>query len=187
MHMEGERRIAATRDNVWRALNDPDILQRCIPGCRSIERDGDDAFQAVADVKLGPVKASFRGKIALEDTDPPIRCRLVAKGDAGATGFASGEAGIRLEAQDGETRIQYTADATVGGKLARVGARVVDAAARKIADEFFARLEAALEPPAAAATEPATAEIHPGTRRRNVWLAAFLVLLAVALYLLVAL
>jgi hypothetical protein len=155
MKMQGERHIAAPPDAVWRALNEPKILERSIPGCESVERTGDTTFDAVATVKIGPVSARFRGKVELSDLDPPRGYRIQGEGQGGAAGFARGGAVVGLEPEGSGTLLRYTVDATVGGKLAQLGARLVDAAARKMADEFFTRFDAAVAGPPAAAVPAA--------------------------------
>jgi hypothetical protein len=149
---------------VWQALNDPEVLRQCIPGCETIEKLSDTAFQATATAKVGPVKAKFKGKVELTDMDPPNGYTISGEGTGGAAGFAKGGAKVALaDLGGGRTRLDYDVDATVGGKLAQIGQRLVDGAARKIADSFFDRfavivggpVEAA---PAEAATPSETAK-----------------------------
>jgi carbon monoxide dehydrogenase subunit G len=164
MDMTGEFRIPAPRQRVWEALNDPAILKESIPGCEEIEKLSDTELQAKVTAKVGPVKARFGGKVTLSDLDPPNGYKITGEGSGGAAGFAKGGATVRL-ADDGDgTRLSYTVEAHVGGKLAQIGSRLIDATARKMADDFFARfseaVSAAAPQPAAvapAAPEPAAA------------------------------
>jgi carbon monoxide dehydrogenase subunit G len=153
MDFSGRYVIPASPEAVWAALNDPEILKYCIPGCEEIEKTSPTDFAAVATLKIGPVKARFRGKVALSDLDPPHRCRLSGEGQGGVAGFAKGGAEVVLTPEgDGGTMLTYTAQATVGGKLAQIGQRLVDGAAKQIADDFFGRFSTAL---GAAAPAPA--------------------------------
>jgi len=149
MEMSGEYRIAAPRETVWRALNDPEILQRSIPGCESIEKQSDTDMTAKATIQVGPVKARFSGKVKLLNLDPPNGYTISGEGQGGVAGFAKGGADVALSDDGaGGTILKYTAKATVGGKLAQLGARLIDATAAKMAGEFFSRFAAAVAPPA---------------------------------------
>lgn len=139
MRMSAEQRVPATRQIVWEALNDPEVLRRSLPGCESVERIGDDQLSAAVTAKVGPVKARFQGRITLSDIDPPRGYRLAGEGQGGAAGFAKGGATVTLEPDGDATLLKYDVEATVGGKLAQIGSRLVDAAARKFADDFFSR------------------------------------------------
>lgn len=139
MEFTGEYRIPAPRQKVWEALNDPAVLQQCIPGCESLEKAGDNELKATVRMKIGPVSARFGGKVALSDIDPPSGYRISGEGQGGAAGFAKGGAAVKLAEADGETVLTYTADAQVGGKIAQIGARLIDGAAKKLADEFFSK------------------------------------------------
>jgi carbon monoxide dehydrogenase subunit G len=154
MDFSGRYVIPASTESVWAALNDPEILRYCIPGCEEIDKTSPTDFVAVATLKIGPVKAKFRGKVTLTDLDPPHLCRLVGEGQGGVAGFAKGEADILLAEADGGTVLSYTARATVGGKLAQIGQRLIDGAAKQIADDFFARFTRALTDAAPVALEP---------------------------------
>lgn len=137
MDMTGEYRIPAPRQTVWEALNDPEVLRQCIPGCEEIDKLSATEMTAKVTAKVGPVKARFSGKVTLSDLDPPNGYRISGEGTGGAAGFAKGGAAVKL-ADDGEgTRLNYTVEAHVGGKLAQIGSRLVDAAAKKVADDFF--------------------------------------------------
>ena len=158
MDMTGERRIAAPRQTVWQALNDPDTLKTSIPGCESLEKTSDTDLKATAAVKIGPIAARFTGKVQLLDLDPPNSYRIEGEGQGGVAGFAKGGAVVRL-ADDGDgTLLTYEVKAQVGGKIAQLGARLIDATAKQMADAFFTRFAAevvALVPTAAAAAAPA--------------------------------
>ncbi len=158
MDMNGEQRIAADRQAVWQALNDLEVLQACIPGCESIEQLGENEHQLTLTAAVGPVKAKFKGRMRLADLDPPQAYRLAFEGQGGVAGFAKGEAQVRLEPDGEGTLMRYAAQAQVGGKLAQVGSRLIDAAAKKLADDFFAAFKARVAP--AGAPEPA-AEVAP--------------------------
>jgi uncharacterized protein len=142
MDMTGDYLIAASRDAVWSALNDLDVLKEAIPGCESIARLSENEIDAVVTAKIGPVKASFKGLITLSDLDPPKGYTIRGEGKGGAAGFAKGGAKVRLEEEPDGTRLIYTVDASVGGKIAQVGGRLITSAAKKLADEFFSRLGA---------------------------------------------
>lgn len=137
MEMTGEYRIPAPRETVWAALNDPVVLQSCIPGCESLERGAENEFKATVRAKVGPVSARFSGKVTLSDFDPPKSYRISGEGQGGAAGFAKGGAVVNLEEDGAGTILRYTADAQVGGKLAQIGSRLIDGTAKKLADEFF--------------------------------------------------
>ncbi|MEI9932428.1 MAG: carbon monoxide dehydrogenase subunit G [Rhizomicrobium sp.] len=154
MDFTGRYVIPAPVDAVWAALNDPEILKHCIPGCEELEKSSPTEFVALATLKIGPVKAKFRGKITLSDLAPPHRCRLAGEGQGGVAGFAKGEAEVVLTEEDNGTVLTYTAKATVGGKLAQIGQRLIDGAAKQIADDFFGRFTHALTNAAPVALEP---------------------------------
>ncbi len=154
MEMTGERRIPAPRQRVWERLNDPETLKACIPGCETIEKVSDTEFTAKVVAKVGPVKASFSGKVTLSDLDPPARYTITGEGTGGVAGFAKGSATVELAEEDGETVLRYGAQGQVGGKLAQIGSRLIDATARKMADEFFSRFVTVMNPESAAGTAP---------------------------------
>jgi hypothetical protein len=145
MDMTGEYRIPAPRQKVWEALNNPDVLKACIPGCESIEKLSDTEMTAKVAAKVGPVSAKFSGKVILSELDPPNGYRIGGEGNGGAAGFAKGGATVKL-ADDGAggTILSYKVDAQIGGKLAQIGSRLVDGVARKMADDFFRRFSAAV-------------------------------------------
>jgi carbon monoxide dehydrogenase subunit G len=146
MDFTGRYLIPASPETVWAGLNDPEILRGCIPGCEQIDKTSPTEFVAAATLKIGPVKATFRGKVTLADLNPPRRCTLRGEGQGGVAGFAKGDAEVLLTPEGDHTVLTYTAKASVGGKLAQIGQRLIDGAARQIADDFFARFAAALTP-----------------------------------------
>ncbi len=142
MDMKGEYRIPATKQAVWEALNDPETLKTCIPGCETIEKTSDTEMSATVKAKVGPVSARFKGKVTLSDLNPPNSYRISGEGQGGPAGFGKGGATVSLEEDGTDTILRYEANAQVGGKLAQIGARLVDGAAKKIADEFFSNFAA---------------------------------------------
>jgi carbon monoxide dehydrogenase subunit G len=164
MEMSGEERIPASQDDTWAALNDPEILKACVPGCEVIERQAENEYQVLMVVRIGPVSAKFKGKLALSDLRPLHSYAIAFEGQGGAAGFGKGSAQVQL-APDGEgTKLSYQVKANVGGKLAQIGSRLVDAAARKVATDFFAAFNekvAALHGAPAAAHEEHAPEPVP--------------------------
>ena len=146
MEMNGERRIPAPREQVWERLNDPETLKLCIPGCETIDKLSDTEFTAKVTARVGPVKATFNGKVRLTDLDPPSGYTISGEGTGGVAGFAKGAATVALTEEGGETVLRYGVQAQVGGKLAQIGSRLVDGVARKFADEFFTKFVAAMTP-----------------------------------------
>ena len=206
MDLTGEYRIPAPRETVWAALNNPDILKACIPGCEELNKTSDTEFVARVVAKIGPVKAGFNGKVTLSDLDPPNGYTIAGEGQGGAAGFAKGGAKVRLEPADGgsATVLHYAADAQIGGKLAQIGSRLVEGTARKLADEFFAAFatqaaagaparaaEAAPAPTAEVASQPGTtpAPVAAGQPSRGlspiVWIVGLVVIIAIILGLVV--
>ncbi len=199
MDMTGSERIAAPRDKVYEALNDPEILKASIPGCESIEKLSDTEMTATVVTKVGPVKAKFQGAVTLSDLDPPNGYTISGEGKGGPAGFAKGGAKVRLEEDGGATVLHYEVKADVGGKLAQLGSRLIDGTAKKLSGEFFSRFAEIVAAPAAApAAEPAAAEAavaaapefpgavarSPGGSRWWLWaLAGLVAVLAVAILL----
>ena len=188
MDMRDSRVINAPQAKVWAALNDPAMLKQCIIGCDSLEATADDTFVAAMSVKVGPVSAKFKGKLQLENVQPPNSYTLKFEGQGGPAGFANGTAGVSLSTEsDGRTRLDYTANAMIGGKLAQVGSRLVDAAARKIADDFFTKFDALVgEPlPEAAVADSGSGAAAGGAAPRKpaismyVWIAIIVVIAAI--------
>jgi len=176
MEMSGEYKINASRQKVWDALNDPEILKQSIPGCEEIEQKSPTEMSAKVTAKVGPVKAKFAGEVELTDLDPPNGYRISGEGKGGAAGFAKGGANVRLEEDGDGTLLKYEVDAQVGGKLAQLGARLIDGTAKKMAGQFFENFAAAVESgeessaseaPAVAAPAPAAtsamAQVGMGT------------------------
>lgn len=155
MDMTGERRIAAPRAKVWDALNDPAVLKASIPGCENLEKQSDTSMKGSAAVKIGPIAARFNGNVQLSDLDPPNGYTITGEGQGGVAGFAKGGAKVRLADDGADTLLTYEVHAQVGGKIAQLGARLVEASAKQMADAFFDRLSAQVAPPA---TAPAPAQ-----------------------------
>jgi carbon monoxide dehydrogenase subunit G len=161
MDMTGERRLPAPRSVVWDALNDTDVLKASIPGCESLEKTGDNEMKATASVKVGPISAKFNGKVQLSDIDPPSGYRISGEGQGGVAGFAKGGASVSLTDDGDGTVLAYTVNAQVGGKLAQLGGRLIDATAKQMADAFFDRFSKQVEartPAQEGALSPAAAE-----------------------------
>ncbi len=143
MQMNDSQTIPASRETVWAALNDPAVLKQCIPGCQELEMTSPTEMTAKVVIKVGPVKASFGGKVTLSDLDPPNGYKITGEGSGGVAGFAKGGAAIQLEAAgETETILHYQVDSQIGGKLAQLGGRLIDATAKKLAGEFFAKFGA---------------------------------------------
>ncbi len=160
MDMSGERRITAPREKVWAALNDPLVLKASIPGCDTLEKLSETELKATASIKIGPIAAKFAGKVQLLDLDPPNGYRIEGEGQGGVAGFAKGGASVRLVQDGADTILSYDVKANVGGKIAQLGARLIDATAKQMADAFFDRFAAQVataEPEAAAEATPAPA------------------------------
>ena len=158
MELTGQRQLSVDRAAAWAALNDPAILKASIPGCESIEKTGENEYAIAVVAALGPVRAKFRGKLRLEDIVAPERYTMRFEGEGGAAGFAKGSAKVTLSDAEGGTLLAYTAAAQVGGRIAQVGNRLIDSAALKLADDFFAAFERAVGSPAGA---PAPAQVKP--------------------------
>ncbi len=139
MEMTGEYKIAAPRSKVWEALNDPETLAKCIPGCQELNKDSDTELSATVKSKVGPVSATFTGKVTISDIDPPNGYRISGEGSGGVAGFAKGGAEVKLADDGDDTVLTYVADAQVGGKLAQIGSRLIDSTAKKMAKEFFGK------------------------------------------------
>ena len=145
MDMTGENRIEAPRERVWAALNDPEILRQCIPGCEEIEKTSDTGFRAKVKAKVGPVSATFTGEVTMSDLDPPNGYKISGEGEGGVAGFAKGGATVGLAEKDGGTLLSYNVEAQIGGKLAQLGQRLINCAAKKLADDFFANFAKAVQ------------------------------------------
>lgn len=156
MEMSGEQRIPLSQQLVWEALNDPAVLKACIPGCESIDRVSDAEYKVAMTASVGPVKAKFAGKLLLADMNPPHSYSLAFEGSGGAAGFGKGAARVSLAPDGKGTLLTYRATASVGGKLAQIGSRLIDGVAKKMADDFFVRFNNTVAPPASS-DKPAAA------------------------------
>ena len=144
MTMTGEVELPASRETVWTKLNDPEVLKACIPGCEQLDKTSDSEFSAIATIKVGPVKARWKGKVRLSDLDPPNSYRISGEGEGGVAGFAKGGAKVSLADRNGSTLLTYDVEAQIGGKLAQLGQRLINGAAKKTADDFFQKFAAAV-------------------------------------------
>ncbi|MCB2080585.1 MAG: carbon monoxide dehydrogenase subunit G [Novosphingobium sp.] len=197
MQMAGEQRIAAPRQRVWEALNDPEVLRQCIPGCQSLEKEADDRFNAIAEVKIGPIGARFKGAVQLKDLDPANGYTIVGQGNGGIAGSAKGAAKVRLSDDGAGTLVSYDVDAEVGGRMAQLGGPIIDATAKQLAGKFFSKFGevvggevaataatpvVAAAPAAAAAPAPAAAPAYapaPAAEARFPWALVVSVIVAV--------
>lgn len=160
MKMAGEQHIAAPRQRVWEALNDPEILRQSIPGCQSLDKEADDRFSAIAEVKIGPIGARFKGNVALSDLDAPNGYTIAGQGNGGIAGNAKGSAKVRLsDGAGGGTTVSYEVDAEVGGRMAQLGGPIIDATAKQLAAKFFAKFGEIVSGQAAAVAAPVGASI----------------------------
>ena len=163
MDMQGSRQLAVTQQQAWDALNDPEVLKACIPGCDSIEATGENAYALVNAIKVGPVSAKFKGAIQLADIQAPSSYTIQFEGNGGAAGFGKGSAKVVLTPKDAGCELGYTVNATVGGKIAQVGQRLIDGVARSMAEDFFRKFDEELQRrhPAPDATESAAGGAQP--------------------------
>lgn len=145
MKLSEERSIAAPPEMVWAGILDAEVLKACIPGCQELTGTPEDGFEATVVQKVGPVKATFKGAVQLSDIEPGVGCRLDGEGKGGAAGFAKGGATVRLAPEGDGTLLTYDVDASVGGKLAQLGSRLIDSFARKLADKFFENFQGVME------------------------------------------
>lgn len=187
MELQGERLIPSPLDNTWAALNDPETLKSCIAGCESLVRTGDDAFAAVLALKIGPVSARFKGNLQMTNIRAPHGYTINFDGQGGVAGFGKGSADVALVAEGEQTRLKYSARATVGGKMAQVGSRLIDATAAKITEDFFKAFATRLRPPEvpAAATEAIRGEspdVPAGRSFGPAWWAIGALLVLAAIY-----
>jgi carbon monoxide dehydrogenase subunit G len=146
MEMSGEQLIPASQEETWEALNDPEVLKACVPGCEAIDHISGNEYQVQMVARVGPVSAKFKGRLTLSDIKPPNSYSIAFEGQGGPAGFAKGGAQVKLSPQNGQTRLAYDVKASVGGKLAQIGSRLVDAAAKKVADDFFRNFTLKLSP-----------------------------------------
>lgn len=175
MEQTGEYRIAAGLDEVWRGLNDPEVLARCIDGCQSMEKKSDEQFLTSVKAKVGPVSATFQAELNLQDVAPPSGYTIQANVKGGAAGFGKGTAVVTLREAAEDTLLAYQVKASVGGKLAQVGSRLIDGAARKMADDFFSAFgeEVSGEVPQATAVERDTGERYERSGNWIIWAVMF--------------
>jgi carbon monoxide dehydrogenase subunit G len=194
MQLTGEYRIEAPREQVWQALNDPEVLKLCIPGCEELDKTSDTGFAAKVRAKVGPVSARFAGAVTLSELNPPESYTISGEGKGGAAGFAKGGAKVHLAEDGGATTLSYEVDAQVGGKLAQIGSRLISGTAKKMADDFFGTFAEVVGGPAEAPEEEApmeqapmeaeAAEAEAKSLRLGVWITALLcvVLLLLAIF-----
>lgn len=177
MEMSGEFRIPAPKEKVWAALNDPEILQRSVPGCQSITKLSDTEMEGAVTASVGPVKATFKGSVVLSEINPPHSYTLTGQGKGGPAGFAKGVARVALTEDGGFTVLRYTAEASVGGKLAQIGQRLIDGTAKKLSEEFFGNFSTILGGSAAVAPvaeqPPLSAGLSPA-----IWIAGLIIVMA---------
>jgi len=191
MEMSGEQRIPLPQQRVWEALNDPEILKACIPGCESIDRVSDNEYKVAMTAAIGPVKAKFSGKLQLSDMNPPNSYSLAFEGSGGAAGFGKGSAQVSLAPEGGGTLLTYKATASVGGKLAQIGSRLIDGVAKKMSDDFFARFNKTVAPAQASPQTASTTQSDSAstTPRGKVpvpawaWVGGGIIILLIVLYL----
>lgn len=192
MEIKGSYHLPCDPQRAWEALNDPDLLKACLKGCERLEKTADDRFEGTVQAKVGPVSARFNGSMTQTDVQAPNRCTMVFEGQGGVAGFAKGSADVTLDEADGGTQLTYVADAKIGGKLAQMGARLVEGTARSMAEDFFGKFAAALatgqdnEGGADAPSEFVAAEADPATSAggsNRIWLIALgLLAVLVAVY-----
>lgn len=188
MELRGQHNISANQDQVWRALNDPQILKQCIAGCEAIDKTGDNELAVRLVAVVGPVRAKFQGRIVLCDLVPPSSYKLTFEGQGGMAGFAKGSAAVSLQPEGQGTLLSYVATSQVGGKLAQVGSRLIEGAARKVADDFFSAFEGILKGSDSAAGESQESSIGKSASR-SIWTTstvaigvAVLAVIGIALY-----
>ncbi len=170
MELKGSRTIAAPRAEVWAALNDPEVLKACIPGCEELTGSPEDGFEATVTQKVGPVKATFKGAVQLSNIVEGESYTITGEGKGGAAGFAKGGADVKLaDAEEEKTELTYDVQAKVGGKLAQLGSRLIDGFAKKMADQFFERFQKAVEGPGEPDAEAAEETADAGAKKKS-WL-----------------
>ena len=185
MDMQGSRVLAVTQQQAWDALNDPEVLKTCIPGCDKVEATGPNQYDMAMAVRIGPVSAKFTGKIALSDVNPPASYTIGFEGNGGVAGFGKGSAKVQLTPQETGCELGYVVNAQVGGKIAQVGQRLIDGVARSMAEDFFKRFDEEMQRryPAAGDTAPApvgTAAPAGGGMPTWAWVAGGVVIAALA-------
>lgn len=196
MEMQGQRQLGVTQQQAWEALNDPEMLKKCVPGCDKMELQQDGGYAVGMAVKIGPVSAKFSGKIALVDVNPPESYTLNFEGQGGVAGFGKGSSQVKLSPNEAGTLLDYSVNAQVGGKIAQLGQRLVDGAAKGMAEDFFSRFEAALIErypqgeavppggPAVPAQAPGQAQADKPGSSRTLWIVAGAVVLVLVYFML---
>jgi carbon monoxide dehydrogenase subunit G len=184
MDMTGQRTLQVTQQQAWEALNDPEILKACIPGCQKFEPAGDQKFVVAAGIKMGPVSALFNGHVQLTDIVPPESYKLNFDAQGGVAGFGKGESSVHIKPLEKGCELHYTVHSSVGGKIAQLGQRLIDGVAKNMAEDFFKRFEAALEKRYPAAQEVMNIETAPNAKQEAgvpawLWAAAAAVVVAV--------
>ncbi|QEA12938.1 CoxG family protein [Comamonas flocculans] len=169
MEMQGSRPLAITQQQAWESLNDPEVLKACIPGCDSIEATGENAYAITMALKIGPVSARFKGNIALSDIEPPSSYTLGFEGSGGPAGFGKGSAKVTLTPQDAGCELSYSASASVGGKIAQVGQRLIDGVAKSMAEKFFTRFDEEMQRRFGPPPEDAGEEPREGGTLKKLW------------------
>ncbi|MEI8325314.1 MAG: carbon monoxide dehydrogenase subunit G [Betaproteobacteria bacterium] len=178
MDMQGSRQLAISQQQAWDALNDPEVLKSCIPGCDKVEATGENRYAVAMALKIGPVAAKFAGKISLNDIVAPSSYTIAFDGQGGVAGFGKGVAQVRLTPNEQGCELGYTVHASVGGKVAQLGQRLVDGAAKSMAEDFFRRFDAAMQQqyPQAYAAQPAAVEAPAAGLAWWIWVAGLIVL-----------
>ena len=180
MKLSGSYKIPTDKQTVWEALNNPDVLQKCIPGCEEFKKNSDTSFTATATNKIGPFNASFTGEVELQDLNPPNSYTLVGQGNS-PVGFASGEAKVALTEEGGQTILTYDVEANVGGKIAQVGSRLIDMTAKKMADIFFGKFTDEVSPAGLSAPSQSSSVIATKFNKKIIYAVATLVSLGLIL------
>ena len=181
MKLTGSYKIPTDKQTVWNALNDPEILEKCIPGCEEFKKNSDTSFTATATNKIGPFNASFTGDVELQDLDPPNSYKLVGQGNS-PVGFASGEAKVTLSEDAGFTVLTYDVEANVGGKIAQVGGRLIDMTAKKMADIFFGKFSETISPAKEISEQSIEAESdNKGINKKIIYVVSALVIVGAIL------
>ena len=180
MELKSEYKINASRETVFAALNDPEILRQCIPGCESLEKESDSEMSATVALKIGPVKAKFKGKVELSNLVPPESYSIAGEGAGGAAGYAKGGAHVKLVEDDAGTLLQYEVEADVGGRLAQLGGRLIDSTARTLSGKFFQRFGELVESEDETGAPEPQPETAPSGGKKWIWIAAGIAILIAA-------
>ena len=186
MELSDQQFIAAGPADVYAALNDPEILKQCIPGCDELEKQGDTKLIAKITLKIGPIKATFDGEVELSNLNPPHGYTISGQGSGGAAGYAKGSADVALEEKDGGTMLSYDVKAQISGKIAQLGARLIDATAKKLAKQFFAQLATCLSPEDSAAEDAKTTPVETKKSNKKVVVSSIVAVVIIALIVVLA-